>query len=162
MDPEDIQIEELKQKITKFNQLMTEISHDFSTLILLGKEDRFHEIVMEMVKSLDIAQKTVKKAYYLFDKRKNDKEISSLTSENGVEKLDDLKIKLQEYTMFMEGLSEELKSKFFEGKHTEFHDAVEDMMDSLDKTRETAKKAYFLTFGKGKDQKGFRGSGGGP
>ena len=111
-DPEDRQIEKLQQKLTNFNRLIEEISHEFSDIILLGKEDKFHDLLMEMLQSLDNAQKTVKKAYYLFGKRKNNREISS---ERDAEKFSVLKAKLQEYTLFMEGLSEELNAKFFEG-----------------------------------------------
>jgi flagellar hook-basal body complex protein FliE len=160
-DPEDRQIEILNQKITKFNRLMEEISHEFSDIILLGKEDKFHDLVIEMVKSLDTAQKMVKKVYYIFKRRNDSKENLPMTSEHDAENFSNLKAKLKEYTLFMEGLSEELNTKFFEGKYAEFQEAVEDMIDSLDKTREAMKKAYFqVNFGEGRREP--KGSGGGP
>ena len=162
MHAEGSKIERLKQKIITFNKLMGEISHEFSDIILLGKEDKFHDLLMEMLQGLHNAQKTVKKAYYLFEKRNDTKEPSPMTSDVDKEKLTTMKEKLQEYTMFMDSLSEELNTKFFEGKHAEFQETVEDMIESLDKTRESTKKAYFQAFGKDKTQKGFRGSGGGP
>ena len=38
MDNEDIRIKQLIQKIVRFNELMDEISREFNTFILTGKE----------------------------------------------------------------------------------------------------------------------------
>jgi hypothetical protein len=56
---------------------MKVISEEFSDLILIGNEEKFHDILIEMLQSLDNAQKTVRKAYYLFERR-NDKVCISL------------------------------------------------------------------------------------
>lgn len=55
-----------------------------------------------------------------------------MTDESDEKKFANLKRKLQEDTMFMDGLSEELNAKFFKGKHTEFQEAVEGIIESLD------------------------------
>ena len=71
MNPEDRKIEKLKQNIAQFNHLMKVISEEFSSLVLTGNEEQFHDILMEMLQSLDNAQKTVRKAYYLFERKKD-------------------------------------------------------------------------------------------
>ena len=65
MDMEDIRIEKLKQKIKRFNGLMEEISQEFTAIFFEGNEGKLHDLVLEMIKSLDKAQQTVKKAYEL-------------------------------------------------------------------------------------------------
>jgi hypothetical protein len=65
MNLEEIRIEKLKQKILRFNGLMEEISQEFTIIILEGNEKKFHDVVLDMIKSLDKAQKTVKKVYDL-------------------------------------------------------------------------------------------------
>ena len=67
---EELRIEKLKQKIKRFNGLMEELSQEFTAIFLEGKEDKFHDIVLEMIKSLDKAQETVKKAYDLSNDEK--------------------------------------------------------------------------------------------
>lgn len=159
MDIENIRVEKLKQKIRRFNGLMGEISQEFTTLFFEGNEDMFHDVVLEMIKSLDKAQKTVRMAYSLVSGK--DK-TEFMKNENETDKIEDIKTRIQEFTIFMEAFTEELNTKFFEGKHIEFQEAVEDMIESLDKTRESTKKAYFQSFGNAKSEKGHRGSGGGP
>jgi len=65
MDFDDIRIEKLKQKIMRFNGLMEELSQEFTAIILEGNKDKFRDIIIEMLRSLDKAQKTVREAYYL-------------------------------------------------------------------------------------------------
>ena len=65
MDFDDIRIEKLKQKIMRFNGLMEELSQELTAIIHEGKKDKFRDIIIEMLRSLDNAQKTVRKAYYL-------------------------------------------------------------------------------------------------
>jgi len=45
---------------------MKELSEDFDEIFAKGKEREFHDVLLEMLKSLDEAQKTVKHAYNLF------------------------------------------------------------------------------------------------
>lgn len=71
MNPEDRKIEKLKQNIAQFNHLMKVISEEFSSLVLTGNEEQFYDILIEMLRSLDNAQKTVRKAYYLFERKKD-------------------------------------------------------------------------------------------
>lgn len=142
---------------------MVEIAQEFSELVLLKDEKKFHDIFMEMLQSLDTAQKIVKKAYYLFERRDDAKEAMPSMSEPDAEKLASVKARLREYTTFMEGLSEELNTKFSEGKFPEFQEAVEDMIDSLDKTRDVMKKVYFqANFEENKPKRESKGNGGGP
>jgi len=63
-------VEGLKQKIKDFNILMKELSEDLNEIFIEGKEQEFHDILLEMLKSLDKAQETVKQAYNLFLTRK--------------------------------------------------------------------------------------------
>ncbi|MFW9895087.1 MAG: hypothetical protein ACFFD7_04715 [Candidatus Thorarchaeota archaeon] len=58
---EELRIEKLKQKISRFNGLMEELSQEFVVIYLEGSEDRFHDIVLEMMISLEKAQEMVKK-----------------------------------------------------------------------------------------------------
>lgn len=60
MNLEDIRIEKLKQKIMRFNGLMEELSQEFTVIYLEGNERRFHDVVLEMIRSLDKAQEMVK------------------------------------------------------------------------------------------------------
>ena len=164
MNPEDEQIERLKQNIAQFNHLMKLISEDFSNLVLMGNEEAFHEILIEMVKSLDNAQETVQKAYYLFEKRTDKVGVKEIVdNEAEKEKVANMKKKLREYTMFMERFSEELNSKLFKGNFKVFQEVVEDMIESLDKTRKSMNKVYFqANFGKDWLNREPKGSGGGP
>jgi hypothetical protein len=76
MNIEDIRNEKLKQKILRFNGLMEEISQEFTAIHLEGNEKKFHDVVLDMIKSLDKAQKTVKEAYNLvLDKDKAEKSL---------------------------------------------------------------------------------------
>jgi len=71
---EELRIEKLKQKIKRFNELMEELSQEFTATFFEGNEGKLHDVVLEMIKSLDKAQKTVKKAYELvLDKEKVEK-----------------------------------------------------------------------------------------
>lgn len=45
---------------------MKELSEDFDEIFTEGKEGELKDVLLEMQKSLDKAQKTVKHAYYLF------------------------------------------------------------------------------------------------
>ena len=65
MDIENIRVEKLKQKIKRFNGLMEEISQEFTSTFFEGNEDMLHDVVLEMIKSLDKAQQTVRMAYNL-------------------------------------------------------------------------------------------------
>lgn len=65
MNLEEIRIEKLKQKILRFNGLMEELSQEFTATFVEGNEKKFHDVVLEMIKSLDKAQQTVWKAYEL-------------------------------------------------------------------------------------------------
>lgn len=60
MNLEDIRIEKLKQKIMRFNGLMEKLSQEFTAIYLEGNERRFHDVVLEMIRSLDKAQEMVK------------------------------------------------------------------------------------------------------
>ncbi|MFX0030655.1 MAG: hypothetical protein ACFE8B_15690 [Candidatus Hermodarchaeota archaeon] len=60
MDIEDIRIEKLKQKIKRFNGLMEELSQEFTMIFLEGKREKFHDVVLQMIQSLDKAQQMVK------------------------------------------------------------------------------------------------------
>ncbi|MFX1454228.1 MAG: hypothetical protein ACFFDB_02530 [Promethearchaeota archaeon] len=62
---EELRIEKLKQKILRFNGLMEELSQEFAVIYLEGSEDRFHDLVLEMMFSLKKAQETVKKVHDL-------------------------------------------------------------------------------------------------
>lgn len=57
---------EIKEKITTFNKLMKEISEILNNMFIEGKEKEFHDVLLDMIKSLDHAQQTVRKAYNLF------------------------------------------------------------------------------------------------
>ena len=71
---EELRIEKLKQKIKRFNGLMEELSQEFTATFFEGHKGKLHDIVLEMIKSLDKAQKTVRKAYELvLDKEKDEK-----------------------------------------------------------------------------------------
>ena len=71
---EELRIEKLKQKIKRFNELMEELSQEFTATFFEVNEGKLHDVVLEMIKSLDKAQKTVKKAYELvLDKEKVEK-----------------------------------------------------------------------------------------
>ena len=65
MDFDDIRIEKLKQKIIRFNGLMEELSQELTAIILEGKKEKFHDIVVEMLHSLAKAQEMVKKVDFL-------------------------------------------------------------------------------------------------
>ncbi|MFX0023641.1 MAG: hypothetical protein ACFE9S_15045 [Candidatus Hermodarchaeota archaeon] len=58
---EEFRIERLKQKILRFNGLMEELSQEFSVIYLEGVEDKLHDLVLEMMISLDKAREMVKK-----------------------------------------------------------------------------------------------------
>ena len=75
----------------------------------------------------------------------------------------DSKKAYQETKMFLETFSEELTRTFFQGNPKKFQEVVEDMIESLDKTKETMKKAYFqVNYEKHNRKRGPKGSGGGP
>ena len=57
--------EEIITKINLFTQLMDELSDEIVTIYTEGKEKIYHEIIMRMLESLDAAQTTVRKAYYM-------------------------------------------------------------------------------------------------
>jgi len=57
---------ELKQKIRDFNKLMGEISEGLKDIITIGEEKEFHDVMVEMLTSLNEAQKTVRQAYNAF------------------------------------------------------------------------------------------------
>ena len=65
MNLEDIKIEKLKQKINRFNGLMEEISREFTIIYHEGGEQVFHDIVLDMMRSLEKSQEMVKKVYNL-------------------------------------------------------------------------------------------------
>ncbi|MFW9940129.1 MAG: hypothetical protein ACFFFT_03755 [Candidatus Thorarchaeota archaeon] len=65
MDFDDIRFEKLKQKIMRFNGLMEELSQELTAIILEGKKEKFHDIVIEMLHSLGKAQEMVKKVDFL-------------------------------------------------------------------------------------------------
>lgn len=65
MDFEAIRIEKLKQKITRFNGLMEEVSQEFTVIYHEGNEKKFHDLVFEMIQSLDKAQEMVKQVQKL-------------------------------------------------------------------------------------------------
>ena len=65
-ESESEKIERLKQKIRYFNEAMESLSEELTAIFTDGKEEKFHDVALEMIKSLDKAQKTVRKAYYLF------------------------------------------------------------------------------------------------
>lgn len=70
---ESEKIERLRQKIRDFNESMEDLSEELTTIFTEGKEGQFHDVALEMIKSLDKAQETVRKAYYLFlSKNKNE------------------------------------------------------------------------------------------
>ena len=60
MDFEAIRIEKLKQKIIRFNGLMEELSQEFTVIYHEGNEKKFHDLVLEMIQSLEKAQEMVK------------------------------------------------------------------------------------------------------
>ena len=57
--------ERLKRKIKLFNAIMLNLSEDFTTIFHEGKEREFHDELLEMLESLDKAQKIIRDAYYL-------------------------------------------------------------------------------------------------
>jgi hypothetical protein len=65
MDLNDIRIEKLRQKILRFNGLMEELSQEFTAIILEGNKEKFHDVVLEMIQSLENARKMVKNVYSL-------------------------------------------------------------------------------------------------
>lgn len=65
MSFDDIRIEKLRQQIMRFNGLMEELSQELTAMVLEGKKDKFRDIMIEMLRSLDNGPKTVRKAYYL-------------------------------------------------------------------------------------------------
>ena len=65
MNIEDIRIEKLKQKIKRFNGLMEELSQEFTVIYHEGNEKIFHDLVFEMIKSLNKAQEMVKQVHKL-------------------------------------------------------------------------------------------------
>ena len=69
---EELRIEKLKQKIMRFNGLMEEISQEFTLIFLEGNESKFHDLVLEMMKSLNKARETVKTVYDLVLNKKRD------------------------------------------------------------------------------------------
>lgn len=44
---------------------MEGLSEELNAIFFEGKEKEFHDVVLEMLKSLDMAQDTVRKAYFL-------------------------------------------------------------------------------------------------
>ena len=44
---------------------MKENSEQFTTILIEGKEEEFHDLVLDTIKSLDQAQQTARKAYNL-------------------------------------------------------------------------------------------------
>ena len=65
-ESESEKIERLRQKIRDFNEAMEDLSEELTAIFTEGKEEKFHGGALEMIKSLDKAQETAKKAYYLF------------------------------------------------------------------------------------------------
>lgn len=59
-------IKRLKNQIRAFNELMENLSEELTDIFEKGEESQFHDVALEMIKSLDQAQKTVRKAWYLF------------------------------------------------------------------------------------------------
>lgn len=72
MNIEDIRIEKLKQKIKRFNGLMEELSQEFTVIYHEGKEGIFHDVVLEMIHSLEKAQEMVKRVQKLVLGRNSD------------------------------------------------------------------------------------------
>lgn len=66
MEEMSIKKDKLKEKIRNFNRLMKEISEDISSIFQEGQEKELHGLILEMIKSLDNAQKTVRHVYNLF------------------------------------------------------------------------------------------------
>ena len=62
--------EKLKQKIRIFNELMKEISKELTSIFMENKEKEFHDELLAMLRSLDNAQDTVRRAYHSFLSRK--------------------------------------------------------------------------------------------
>lgn len=58
--------ERLKRKIKLFNAIMQNLSKDFTSIFQEGKEREFHNELLEMLRSLDKAQKIIRDAYNLF------------------------------------------------------------------------------------------------
>jgi len=69
---EELRIEKLKLKIKRFNGLMEELSQEFTAIFFEGNEGKLHDVVLEMIKSLDKAQDTVKDEF----RQSNDLRIS--------------------------------------------------------------------------------------
>ncbi|MHA1915182.1 MAG: hypothetical protein ACW98F_00590 [Candidatus Hodarchaeales archaeon] len=65
MDFDDIRIEKLRQKILRFNGLIEELSQEFTAIILEGNKEKFHDVILEMIYSLEKSQETVKTVYSL-------------------------------------------------------------------------------------------------
>ena len=65
MNIDEIRIEKLRLKILRLNGLMEELSQEFTAIVLEENESKFHDVVLEMIQSLEKAQKTVKMVYKL-------------------------------------------------------------------------------------------------
>ena len=58
----------------RLGPVMEELSQEFTAIFFEGNEGKVHDVVLEMIKSLDKAQKMVKNAYGLvLDKEKAEK-----------------------------------------------------------------------------------------
>ena len=67
---EEINDEREKLKIRTFSELMKEISEELTSIFMENEEKEFHDELLAILKSLDEAQDTVRRAYYLFLSRK--------------------------------------------------------------------------------------------
>lgn len=65
MEANKKKIENLKQKIRDFNELMKDLSEEFTSIFKKENKEEFRDVLLEMLKSLDKAQQTVKIAYNL-------------------------------------------------------------------------------------------------
>ncbi len=68
-----MKIERLKRKIRDFNELMENLAEELTAIFTEGIEGRFDDVALEMIQSRDTAQQTVKKAYYLFSGKNDNK-----------------------------------------------------------------------------------------
>lgn len=57
--------EEIIKKVNLFTQLLEELSGEIASIYNEGQEKTYHEIIIKMIESLDAAQTTVRKAYYM-------------------------------------------------------------------------------------------------
>ncbi len=66
MGKRDIQKEEFQKKVKLFTVLIDDIANDIELICEENKEDKYKDLLIEMIQALDRSQQTVKRAYNLF------------------------------------------------------------------------------------------------